>query len=236
MEQGFPNFCRRRVVLQTERKEDYFENSELVRKPILDNQTKPSVLVVNSSNVMAGAITKQLSITCPDCTLLYSPSLALAGWMLKKRKINLIIANEVLPDGGIDKLKTIVSGLEDPPDILVVGRSVHRSVLALTGAGYHMVKRKKLEIAASDINYSYKNPDKDTISLKNRLTSLGADLRNDLNNPLQEIVTMAYIAKQDSLSNTMTEEAIFAIEKAANQLAGTVSGLEQRIVRAVVDY
>jgi hypothetical protein len=244
MQQGNPGFYRRRILLKGE--EEGYSSQSTINTHKFPAQEKPTVLVINSSNQMASTITKQLTIGLPECVILYSPSLALASWMLKRRKISLIIASQILPDGGTDKLKAIVQELESPPDIIIVGRHLGQTVSRLSCVGYKITSHKKLisnkgyeddKKAAQNspaINDKpNKSADNDSLTLKAKLSSLGADLRNDLNNPLQEIVTMAFIVKQQDAKSSLTDEAIIAIEKAAGQLAGTVERLEQRIVRAV---
>ena len=44
---------------------------------------------------------------------------------------------------------------------------------------------------------------------------------------------MAFVARQTREQQELSNDALMAIEKAASQLAGTVSGLEDRIKRAV---
>ena len=60
------------------------------------------------------------------------------------------------------------------------------------------------------------------------IKNLGADIRNDLNNPLQEIVAMVFVAKATEESAT-TNNALEAIDKAAQNLASVVKGLEDKI-------
>jgi uncharacterized protein YaaW (UPF0174 family) len=70
-------------------------------------------------------------------------------------------------------------------------------------------------------------------NVSEHIRSLGADLRNDLNNPLQEIVAMVFVAKASGESSA-TSTALEAIDKAAQNLAGVVKGLETRILGAVL--
>lgn len=194
----------------------------------------PNVLVINGSTQMASAITRQLLIALPHANIMYAPTIDLAGWILKTRPIQLIISSEVLPDGGAHKLHSVVRRLRTPPDLLMVGHSVHGSVQELRKAGYKLVSRKTIGDTALEAP-KVKQPIKRhrSVPISERVSTLSADLRNDLNNPLQEIVTMAFVAKQTREQQALSTDALNAIEKAAKQLAGTVNGLEERIKQAV---
>ncbi|MGA1191380.1 MAG: hypothetical protein ACO3XO_03760 [Bdellovibrionota bacterium] len=198
------------------------------------SREKPQqVLVINESAEMAGAITRQLLYTLPNASIMYSPTLELASWILKSREINLVISSEILPDGGPQKIQSILRTLKHPPDMLIVGRSVGTSITHLSNAGYHLVQRKQLAptpLAEAPVRSDL--PRK-TPPIEQRVSTLGADLRNDLNNPLQEIVTMAFVARQSDNQRELSDSALEAIERAARQLAGTVEGLEDRIRAAV---
>ena len=63
--------------------------------------------------------------------------------------------------------------------------------------------------------------------------NLGADIRNDLNNPLQEIVAMVFVAKASGQSET-ADKALEAISNAAQNMAVVVSTLEDKI-RGIVN-
>jgi len=201
----------------------------------LENQ-KQVVLIINGSAEMAGAITRELLYSLPDASIMYSPTLDLASWILKSRTINLIISSEILPDGGPQKIQSILQNQANPPDLLIVGRSVGRSITHLSNAGYHLIKRRNLSRSTSERVFTPRDlhaPRPTLPNIKSQVSTLGADLRNDLNNPLQEIVTMAFVARQSDNQRELSDNALEAIERAARQLAGTVEGIEERI-RAVV--
>ena len=65
------------------------------------------------------------------------------------------------------------------------------------------------------------------------MKNLGADIRNDLNNPLQEIVAMVFVAKASGQSET-ADKALEAISNAAQNMAVVVSTLEDKI-RGIVN-
>lgn len=196
-------------------------------------ETPQQVLVINGSAEMAGAITRQLLYTLPNASIMYSPTLELASWILKSREINLVISSEILPDGGPQKIQSILRTLKRPPDMLIVGRSVGTSIAHLSNAGYHLVQRKQLAHTPLAEPPVQSKPPRKTPPIEQRVSTLGADLRNDLNNPLQEIVTMAFVARQSDNQRELSDSALEAIERAARQLAGTVEGLEDRIRAAV---
>jgi signal transduction histidine kinase len=66
-----------------------------------------------------------------------------------------------------------------------------------------------------------------------QVSALGADLRNDLNNPLQEIVAMAFVATSSDGLSPVAEEALNAIQRAASNMSSVVNSLEDKI-RSVV--
>ena len=59
--------------------------------------------------------------------------------------------------------------------------------------------------------------------------NLGADLRNDLNNRLQEIVAMVFVAQASKSSPTTNDEVLAAIDRAAKNLASVVQSIESKI-------
>lgn len=205
---------------------------------------------------MAGHISERLRTTLPNHQILYSPSLKLADWMLKRKKIDLIISSEVLPDGGIDSLQEIIRRYTHKPDLVVVGKGLPRSIYSLKKAGYDLVSCKRV-VAENPIKHEILSTPKDSLqekqsaqeradlsqktligrgALATKITTLGADLRNDLNNPLQEIVTLAFAVKQSSSEDQVTQQAIEAIEEAAKQMAGTVQKIEDRVKSVVMEY
>lgn len=188
-----------------------------------------SVLVINSSHEMAKEITLQLTLKLPGCSIQYAPTLELARWMLGRKKIDLIVSSAILPDGSVAKLKGALSGLESPPDLVVVGNLNIGSAEIISSIGYEYSRVKKLNSKPSlpvSIPVIHKRRVDDS------LKCLGADIRNDLNNPLQEIVAMVFVAKASGESST-TVSALEAIDKAAQNLAGIVKGLEEKIREAL---
>jgi signal transduction histidine kinase len=67
-----------------------------------------------------------------------------------------------------------------------------------------------------------------------RISELGADIRNDLNNPLQEIVAMAFVAHSSQGLSPSAEQALSAIQRAASNMATVVNKIEEKIRSAVV--
>lgn len=66
-----------------------------------------------------------------------------------------------------------------------------------------------------------------------RIRALGADLRNDLNNPLQEIVAMVFVAQATGGLAQPTNQALEAIDRAAKNMATVVSKLEEEDTEVV---
>jgi signal transduction histidine kinase len=65
------------------------------------------------------------------------------------------------------------------------------------------------------------------------ISNLGADIRNDLNNPLQEIVALAFVAHSSQGLSPSAEQALSAIQAAASNMATVVNKLEDKIRGAV---
>jgi hypothetical protein len=204
-------------------------------KPFLQNPVSESkdttVLVINASHEMAKEITLQLTLKIPGCSIAYAPTLELARFVLTRKKIDLIVSSPVLPDGSILKLKEILNELQNAPDLVVVGNINIHNAETLSQMGYEYVKFKKLSLSSPRKETSFPIIHKRKVD--ESLKSLGADIRNDLNNPLQEIVAMVFVAKATGESET-TSTALEAIDKAAQNLASIVSGLEDKIRGAVV--
>lgn len=199
---------------------------------IAQNTSDASVLVINASHEMAKEITLQLTLQMPGCSITYAPTVALAQLILKRKKIDLIVSSHILPDGPVTRLKETIFELTPPPDMVVVGQINVRSAENLSQLGYEHATIRKIRPAQNKLKPA------DTIIHRKKIDesvkSLGADIRNDLNNPLQEIVAMVFVAKAGGQSNA-AEQALEAIEKAATNMAQVVRGLEEKI-RGVVDY
>lgn len=189
-----------------------------------------SVLVINASHEMAKEITLQLTLKLPGCSITYAPTLELARFVLTRKKIDLIVSSPVLPDGSILKLREILSEHASPPDLVVVGNINVHNAETLSQMGYEYVKFKKLSAATPKREELFPIIHKRRVD--ESIKTLGADIRNDLNNPLQEIVAMVFVAKATGESSTTTQ-ALEAIDKAAQNLASIVRGLEDKI-RGVV--
>ena len=207
------------------------------------------VLVINSSQEMAKEITLQLTLSIPGCSIMYAPSLELARLILSRRSIDLVVSSAVLPDGGLLRLKAILQARESPPDVAIVGDASASQLEAFKSGGYEVshvrrlqpkaestgdrvlsLRGKSLRVSAPVVKSG--GPDKQ-ISTET-ISSLGADLRNDLNNPLQEIVAMLFVAKAGGpVANGPTAQALDAIDRAAKNMASVVKTLEDKIRRAV---
>ena len=173
------------------------------------------VLVINSSQEMAKAITLQLSLSIPGCSIIYAPSVQLASLIIRRRMIDLVVSSPLLPDGPVTNLQAALEELEMPPDLIVVGDSTAQYHDLLKHTRYHYVTQRKVR-------------SEDSNTIDQAVKSLGADIRNDLNNPLQEIVAMVFIARNGK-ANSNTKQALDAIDKAAHNMASIVNSLEEKI-------
>lgn len=182
-----------------------------------------TVLVINASQSMAHEITLELSRTLPGSTILFAPTLSLALWILKRRKINLILSSAILPDGALATLHQFIELMSPPPELVVIS-DLHSTRAELgSHPGYRFVELRRVSTRQGD----------DSQVMQSRISELGANLRNDLNNPLQEIVAMAFVAHTSQGISPMAEEALSAIQRAAGNMADVVNRLEDKI-RVVV--
>ena len=190
-----------------------------------------SVLVINSSQEMAKEITMQLTLSLPGCSITYAPTLELARWILSRRKMDLVVSNAILPDGSISRLQDVLQKLDQPPDLVVVGNAGNSHML--DQSGYRMTSARKIGTVQTNNGATLSVRQQSLPSLTQSIKSLGADIRNDLNNPLQEIVAMVFVAKAIGGEGKGTNQALEAIDRAANNMAQVVKGLEDKIRAAV---
>ena len=177
---------------------------------------RSTTLVINASIEMAREITSELSTSLPHSNILFAPTLQLALWIVKRRPVDIILSSAILPDGTIAKLKENLAELEQSPELVVLGNSSVERDYFSKDSEYRFVELRRLGSELSEGS-------EDTIS------SLGADIRNDLNNPLQEIVAMAFVAANSSGLSSMAEDALTAIERAAKNMSQVVNKIEDKI-------
>jgi len=198
------------------------------------NSMNCNVLVINSSHLMAKEITLQLTLNMPGCSIMYAPTIELGGHILARRKVSLIVSSPVLPDGGIEKLREKLLTLESPPDLVVVHTCEKLNLDDIRS-------RTRFQVAAlTELDGNIPPivpksegksipPNKSNSTSLSSIGSLGADIRNDLNNPLQEIVAMVYVAKANREVAEGTLQALQAIDLAAKNMANYVNCLEDKI-------
>jgi signal transduction histidine kinase len=172
---------------------------------------------------MAHEITLELSRTLPGSTILFAPTLSLALWILKRRQINLILSSAILPDGALGTLHQFIELMSPPPELVVIS-DLHSTRAELgSHPGYRFVELRRVSTRQGE----------ERQVIQSRISELGANIRNDLNNPLQEIVAMAFVAHSSQGLSPMAEEALSAIQRAAGNMADVVNMLEDKI-RVVV--
>ncbi len=185
-----------------------------------------TVLVINASQSMAHEITVQLSSTLPGSTILFAPTLSLALWILKRRHIDVILSSATLPDGALSTLHDFIELMSPPPELVLIS-NLHSSRAEFgSHPGYRFVELRRLSARNAP-----QQPQ--TAGIAQKISELGADIRNDLNNPLQEIVAMAFVAHSSQGLSPVAEEALSAIQRAAGNMADLVNMLEDKI-RGVV--
>lgn len=224
-------FQRSTVVLDSFTQKRIVSEPETPRPTVSFNpQTaESSVLVINASHEMAKEITLQLTLQMPGCSITYAPTVELARWILKKKKIDLVVSSPVLPDGPITKLRETLQSLSTQPDMVVVGKINVRGAESLSSLGYEHSSIHRI----SQPSKVTQLPKIQRRKVDETVKTLGADIRNDLNNPLQEIVAMVFVAKASGQSEA-AEQALEAIEKAAKNMAQVVGSLEDKIRGAVL--
>lgn len=195
-------------------------------KPTIPSHPECLALVVNSSHEMAKEITLQLSLANPACSIMYAPTLQIAGWILKRRKVDLIVSSPLLPDGPVQALESVLESINSQPDIIVVGDMNKNAGNLILKSNYKFVHHRSVTNKVPQVKETKAAPMTEIVE------NLGADLRNDLNNPLQEIVAMVFVARTGK-SPMPTEKALDAIAKAATNMSGIVNSIEQKIKEAV---
>lgn len=183
-----------------------------------------TVLVINASQNMAQEITIELSRTLPGCSILFAPTLHLALWILKRRSIDIILSSATLPDGPLAKLHQTLELMSPPPELVILSDlTTSRSEMG-SHPGYRFVELRRVQS---------RQPYAASQDAQTSIASLGADIRNDLNNPLQEIVAMAFVAHASQGLSCTAEQALAAIQRAAANMATVVNTLEDKIRSAV---
>ncbi len=185
-----------------------------------------TVLVINASQSMAHEITVQLSSTLPGSTILFAPTLSLALWILKRRHIDLILSSASLPDGALSTLHECIELLSPPPELVIISNLHSSRAEFASHPGYRFVELRRLSARST-------STPREPVAIATKISELGADIRNDLNNPLQEIVAMAFVAHASQGLSPVAEEALSAIQRAAGNMADVVNMLEDKI-RGVV--
>jgi signal transduction histidine kinase len=204
---AYPNFNRKTVLLEHSGKTQTSEHLE------------PKVLVLNASKEMAKEITFELSSSMPHCSIMYAPTIDVAALLLKRHDIQLVISSPLLPDGNITRLCETLSQLKNQPAVVVVGK---------------MTLKNAEEIERSQYALSYARvSDRSPKPLDITIRSLGAEIRDRLNNPLQEIVAMAFVAKSGAPPSPAVEKALEAISSAAKNMSVLVNNIEQNIRHAI---
>lgn len=197
------------------------------------------VLVINSSDSMAKEMTHQLTVALPGCSIMYAPTLELARWILNRRNIDLVVSSPMLPDGSISKLSGALANSSAQPDLVVVGPVNPKLRIELQHGQYAATTCRTLGTQHARppalLHTPKKKRDLTVSSQETSICELGADLRNDLNNPLQEIVAMVFVAQQAQASeiSPSTQTALDAIDQAAKNMAEVVKNLEGKIRLAV---
>ncbi len=188
-----------------------------------EDRTTTTVQLLIKKRSIVLSFTLELSSTLPGSTILFAPTLSLALWILKRRQINLILSSAILPDGALGTLHQFIELMSPPPELVVIS-DLHSTRAELgSHPGYRCVELRRVSTRQGDARQV----------IQSQISKLGANIRNDLNNPLQEIVAMAFVAHSSQGLSPMAEEALSAIQRAAGNMADVVNMLEDKI-RVVV--
>jgi signal transduction histidine kinase len=221
-----------RPRLQREQPSNVEVLEQKISKQIPDQEV--TALVINSSQEMAKEITLQLTLSIPGCSIMYAPTIDIAKWILTRRRVNLVVSSPLLPDGSIARLQGVLEKMEQPADLVVVGNLNARSAEILSDSAYHCTALRRFH-ARPAVEEKPRPPLRMAENkLKKNIQSLGADIRNDLNNPLQEIVAMVFVARTGAETSPASDGALDAIERAAKNMSKLVNALEEKIRDAVV--
>lgn len=196
---------------------------------IESDKSEINVLVINSCQEMAKEINLELMRTFIGAAITYAPTFKLAKMMLLRKNFDLVVSSSRMPDGGVQSLQETLNSKTSPPQLVVIGdaRSTKSAPLV---SGYLFSSIRKISQPEISRHIRPLASDNQTQqSVQDSIQNLGADLRNDLNNPLQEIVAMAYVAKSQADSSEVSREALDAITRAATNLSSVVKGIEQKI-------
>jgi hypothetical protein len=187
----------------------------------------PTVLVVNASHTMAEKLTLELTETLPGCTILFAPTVEIGLWIVKRRKVDVILSSATLPDGPASQIHAALSHVSSPPELLILSELGATREVISEHPGYRFMELRRVT-QTSSVGLEQKQS-------TSAISLLGADLRNDLNNPLQEIVAMAFVATSNSELSSTAEEALGAIQRAATSMASVIDTLEDKIRGAIID-
>ncbi len=209
---------------------------KVLQLPVVSpNVPERHILVINSNTASARYIQREIEAKLEGCSILYAPTLELARLMLTRYPIELVVSNAVLPDGSITNLRSTLEKLPTPPDVIVVGDVTTRSADVLKAAGYSLASARRFGAELPIIHR--RRPVAETrepvVPLSKKIADISADLRNDLNNPLQEIVAMVFVARATGAAQQSTTQALEAINRAAQGMAKVVWGIEQKIQQVV---
>lgn len=185
--------------------------------------SRKTVLVVGLEERLATPLIQNLKNQKDFGQILFAPTLGVAEWLLLKREVSIVISTAILADGQLKDLKKLLYRMAEIPSLIVIGSSEDVS------QELSVIKKRATP------PYVHRKPHQlDTPAVTQTIKVLGADLRNDLNNPLQEIVTMVYVAKMGSPDASAANEALGAIERAANQMATVVKSFEGKMESSIL--
>ena len=209
------------------------KDSFSIIKPDPEDKPELKVLVINSCQKMAKEITHELMQSFFGAAITYAPTFTLAKMMIARRNFDLIVSSSRMPDGRVQTLQETLNSKTNPPPLVVIGDAKSAKGEMLGVAGYLFSTLRKIEQPALRQQIGALGSVKTSQNAADPIQNLGADLRNDLNNPLQEIVAMVYVAKSQGASADVSQEALEAITRAAKNLSTVVKGIEQKIRLAV---
>jgi hypothetical protein len=180
------------------------------------------ILVVNGDSVLASQVMVQLKQLGSSVIPLFVPSLKAAQLMLRRSSFDLIIGSAMLPDGPLTGLEQDLQKVKNPPPVIVVD-TIEEAAEVPLDQEYRFAKLRhiKRSLYQHDIEISQSLLTHDRY-IDSVLHEVSTDLRDKLNNPLQEIVAMVYVARNAPSETALVHSALQAIERAAQEMNGAV--------------
>jgi hypothetical protein len=200
---------------------------DLKTLPNPNKSSNRTVLVLNNDARIAEAVTVQLLRLDPQISIIYAPTLTSAKVFLKGCPVSLIITEETLPDGSAYLLRSTLEESGQEPQLIILSQAHNFSGLPFEAVSPYRFARVQLIGSTHSYNRGLTEASSNQCPTKTHISALKrqirAELKDSVNNPLQEILAMVYVARNCSETNALLNEALKAIETAAEKIASEVA-------------